>query len=41
MQNWYGLTFRQNSDVYTMKKAIGAILWHCTDFTDNDNNYPH
>ena len=32
MQNWYGLAIRQNSDVYTMKEAIGAILWHCTYF---------
>ena len=39
MQNWYGLTIRQNSDLYTMKNAIGAILCHCTDFTDKDNNY--
>ena len=41
MQNWYGLAICQNSDVCTMKKAISAILWHCTDFTDKDNNYRH
>ena len=41
MQNWYGLAIRHNADVYTMKKAIGAILWHCTDFNDRDDNYRH
>ena len=37
MQNYYGLAIRQNLDnVYAMKKAIGAILWHCTIFTDSE-----
>lgn len=35
MQNYYGLAIRSNSDnFYAMKKAVGAILWHCTFFTD-------
>ena len=35
MQNYYGLAIRQNlGNIYAMKKAIGAILWHCTEFTD-------
>ena len=29
------MAIRQNSgDLYAMKKAIGAILWHCTNFTN-------
>ena len=25
------------SKLYQMKKAIGAVLWHCTDFSDEKN----
>ena len=28
-QNYFGMTIRQNSDVPSMKKAIGAVLFHC------------
>ena len=31
MQNYYGLAIRRNTDsLYTMKKAVGAILSRCT-----------
>ena len=40
MQNYFGLAIRQNQgNLYGMKKAIGAILWHCTDF--KDDSYRH
>ena len=33
MQNYYGLAIRSNKgNIYTMKKAVGAVLYHCTDF---------
>ena len=35
MQNYYGLAIRQNQgELYKMKKAIGAVLWHCTEFEE-------
>ena len=35
LQNFYGIAIRQNSgNLYEMKKAVGAILWHCTDMAD-------
>lgn len=36
LQNYFGLAIRQNagSSVYEMKKAIGAILFHCTEEGD-------
>ena len=35
MQNYYGMAIRQNkNNLYSMKKATCAILWHCTDFKD-------
>ena len=40
MQSYFGLAIRQNQgDLYGKKKAIGAILWHCTDF--KDESYQH
>ena len=37
MQTYYGLAIRRNTDnLYSMKKAVGAILYHCTNF-DNPN----
>ena len=36
MQNNYGMAIRENNDsLHNMKKATGAILWHCTNFADN------
>ena len=35
MLNFYGIAIRQNSgNLYQMKEAISAILWHCTDIND-------
>ena len=35
LQNFYGIAIRQNSgNLYEMNKAVGAILWHCTDMVD-------
>ena len=35
LQNYFGLAIRQNQgELYAMKKAIGAILWHSTEFED-------
>ena len=37
MQNYYGKAIRSNSNpTYAMKKPVGSILWHCTEFGDND-----
>ena len=37
MQNFYGIAIRENThDLYNMKKAVGAILWHCTDFENQE-----
>ena len=35
LQTYYGMAIRQNtSNVYAMKKAIEAVLFHCTDIED-------
>lgn len=36
LQNYYGIAVRQSTGktVYEMKKAIGAVLFHCTDAGD-------
>ena len=40
MQNFYGLAIRNNTtNLYAMKKAVWAILHHCTAF--EDNKYRH
>lgn len=31
LQNFYGMALRNNKQLYPMKKAVGAVLWHCTD----------
>ena len=32
LQDFYGIAITKNSDnFYEMKKAVVAILWHCTD----------
>ena len=50
MQKFYGLAIRQNpGNLYAMKKAIGAILSHCTDYSEripnsvfaDNNEYRH
>ena len=40
LQNYFGLAIRQNQgELYAIKKAIGAILWHSTEF--ENVNYRH
>ena len=40
IQNYYGMAIRQNLDnVYTMKKSIFAILFHCSE--NKDIEYRH
>ena len=40
MQNYYGMAIRNNfNNLYAMKKAVGAILWHCTAFPDQDKRH--
>ena len=40
MQNYFGLAIRKNQqNLSEMKKAVGAMLWHCTDF--QDENFRH
>ena len=31
LQNYFGMAIRQNGDVPSMKKAIGAVLFHCSE----------
>ena len=40
MQNFNGIAICQNlNDKYEMKKAIGAILFHCTDVADAESQH--
>ena len=40
MQNWYRMAIRDNlTDLYQMKKAVVAILWHCTDFSEDRHRF--
>ena len=40
MQNYFGMAIQQNKgQLYPMKKAVGAVLWHCTAF--EDETYRH
>eukprot|EP00112_Aurelia_sp_Birch-Aquarium-sp1_P019844 Seg4999.1 transcript_id=Seg4999.1/GoldUCD/mRNA.D3Y31 product="hypothetical protein" protein_id=Seg4999.1/GoldUCD/D3Y31 len=40
IQNYYGMAIRQNLDnVYTMKKAIFAILFHCSENKDIEDRH--
>ena len=35
MQNYYSMAIRQNIDtLYAMRRAVGAVLYHCTDIKD-------
>ena len=38
MQNFYGIEIRPNNELVPMKKAIAAILRHCTDFKQHKEN---
>ena len=36
LQNYFGMALRQNTEsVNNLKKAIGAVLWHCCDLPPN------
>ena len=40
MQNWYGMAIQHNlENLYQMKKAVGAVLWHCTDFSEDSHRF--
>ena len=40
MQNYYGLAIRDNvNNLFAMKKAVGASLYHCTDFADQNSRH--
>ena len=40
MQNYYGLAIRSNrNDLYGMKKAVGTILFHCTEMSDESSRH--
>ena len=40
MQNYHGLAIRNNiNNLFSMKKAVGAILYHCTNFADQNSRY--
>ena len=35
LQNYFGQAIRQNKgELYKMKKAVAAVLWHCTDIEE-------
>ena len=37
MQNCYGMVIRNNvDDIHNMRKATGAVLYHCKDFKNQD-----
>ena len=37
LQNYYGMAIRQNTnDLYSMKKAVVAVLYHCSYFPDEN-----
>ena len=39
LQNFHGIAIRQNCDnIFQIRKAIGAILWHCVDTDKRDEN---
>ena len=40
IQNYYGLAIRQNiGNLYSMKKAVGAILYHMSENDDNEDRH--
>ena len=39
VQNYFGLAIRQNKgQLYAMKKAVGAVVWHCIDMTEESHH---
>ena len=41
LQNYYGLALRQSTGatVYQLKKAVGAVLFHCSEASDLDTRH--
>ena len=40
MQNYYGLAVRNNRNyLYGIKKAVGAVLFHCTEMNDESSRH--
>ena len=40
LQNYYGMAIRQNThSLYSMKKAVGAVLYHCSDISDEEERH--
>lgn len=38
LQNYFGMAIRSSKELYQMKKAIGAVLWHCTDLPETQRH---
>eukprot|EP00112_Aurelia_sp_Birch-Aquarium-sp1_P002653 Seg1297.4 transcript_id=Seg1297.4/GoldUCD/mRNA.D3Y31 product="hypothetical protein" protein_id=Seg1297.4/GoldUCD/D3Y31 len=42
LQNFYGIAIRENQgNLYQMKKAVGAILYHCTNYDDDEKRHQY
>ena len=40
MKTFYLIAIRENkNDLFSMKKSVGAILWHCTYFNDQETRH--
>ena len=40
MQDFYGIATSENKNyLFSMKKSVGAILWYCTDFNDQETHH--
>ena len=40
LQNYYGMVIRQNmGDLQGMRKAVGAVLYHCSDIKDEETRH--
>ena len=41
LQNLYGIALRQNVDktVHQLKVAVGAVLYHCTEFNNSESRH--
>lgn len=40
MQNYYRMAIRNNTqNLYAMKKTVGAILWHCTGYSNPESRH--
>ena len=39
MQNYFGMVIHHNNQVYQMKKAIGAVLFHCSEAASDEQRH--